>query len=129
MKPLLLLVLAGAAFAQDCPVKVTDVFKSEIHTQGSLLNLTLQSTSDKEIKEANFAVTVLDSAGQPHALMGAFDSGKIKAGTKKRKRYVVGREVLDPFTRVKFQAWTNEITFSDGTTWKDDGSHACVWTK
>src|SRR5258708_31771162 len=89
MKPLLLLVLAGAAFAQDCPVKVTDVFKSEIHTQGSLLHLTLQSTSDKEIKEANFAVTVLDSAGQPHALMGAFDSGNIKAGDKKRVSDVV----------------------------------------
>lgn len=126
IKPILLtLTLLGSSAAQECPVRVTNVYKTQIQAGGSLLNLTLHSASDKEIKDADFAVSVLDSTGEPHPLMGAFDSGKIKAGTTKYKRYSVGREVLDPFTKVKFQAWPHTVQFEDGTSWKDDGTHAC----
>lgn len=121
----LLIAVAGVLTAQDCPVRVLHVYKSQIQPGGSLLNLSLQSTSDKEVKDADFAVMILDSAGEPHALMGSFESGKIKAGTKKLKRYSIGREVLDPFTRVKFQAWPHTVQFADGTSWKDDGTHSC----
>jgi hypothetical protein len=127
---LLLLVLEGAAFTQDCPVKVTYVMKADEHPAGSQVSVSYTNISNKELSKTSFAVMVLDSAGEARPLMASFDSGKhVKLGGKKSESWWVGHDVLDPFTIVKFRAWVQNVQFTDGSTWKDDGSYACVYTK
>lgn len=126
-KLLLPLLLAGAALAQECPVQITYVMKGDEHPAGSQLKVFFTNTSGKELSRTSFAVTILDSAGGVHPLMGAFDSGKhVKLGGKKSDSWWVGHEVLDPFTRVKFRSWVQSVQFEDGSTWKDDGNHVCT---
>ncbi|HEY6763271.1 MAG TPA: hypothetical protein VI386_00750 [Candidatus Sulfotelmatobacter sp.] len=122
-------LLAAYASAQDCPVRVEDAFRSSIQHAGFYLNVYFRNTADKEIAESSVAVAVLDSAGEPHVINGAFDSGKIKAGTKKRREYAIGRETVDPSTRVNFAVWPTRVKFADGSEWKDDGKRVCVWKK
>jgi hypothetical protein len=129
VKPLLTLfalLLTQSALSQDCPVQVRNVYKGLEQSSGSGVFVNFMNLSDKELVKTSFAVTVLDSAGEQHALMGEFESKhKTKPGTKQSDRWWVGREVMDPFTKMKFHAWVKSVQFKDGTSWKDDGTHAC----
>jgi hypothetical protein len=126
---ILTLLVAGAAAAQDCPVQVTNVIRWSPGSGNSKLELSFKNTSDKEITTANFVVSILDSAGQPHPLMARFESGKVKAGGKKTINNWMDRESLDPVTIFKYQAGPHTVQFADGTSWNDEGGGACVWTK
>jgi hypothetical protein len=127
MKPfLLLVVLAGAAFAQDCPVQVTDVIRYSPSTQSSQLIIYFTNSSGKEISKTTFVVSVLDSAGNPHLITASFEAGKTKVGGKKRTSTWVGRDTLDPITKFKYQAGPHTVQFADGTSWSGD---TCLWTQ
>lgn len=131
-KPLLTLfalVLTQSALSQDCPVQVTNVIRWNPGGASSKLELSFKNTSDKEITTANFVVSILDSAEQPHPLMARFESGKVKVGGKKTINNWLSHENLDPITIFKYQAGPHTVQFADGTSWSDSGGSACVWTK
>jgi len=125
-KLLLIIVAMCAACAAQCPVQIDNVHK--LHDgNAAAVSLGFKNTTDKEISKTDFTVAALDSAGEAHPLVGAFGTGKVKSGSRKVQMYPVGREVLDPITKVRLAAWLNSVQFSDGTQWKDDGTHQCTY--
>jgi hypothetical protein len=121
-KLLTLLLLTGSAFAaQPCPVTITHFTALEHDIMLGGIN-----ASDKPISGVRFQA-FKTSVGERQNLLQAFDVNRHKAVKPNQK---VGGRWDYPFNSYEANgAYVEKVQFEDGTTWQDDGSHSCVFTK
>ncbi len=114
-----------------CPVALGRVEVSYRHDGGESkpqLQLSFQNESGKPVSNVVFKLMLLDSGGYPREYAHEFiynavlEPGKTKIGTWK----------LDPESvdihRTGASALVEKLTYSDDTTWADDGSESCSVT-
>jgi len=117
-----LLLLSGVAFAaQPCPVTITHFSALEHDIILGGIN-----ASDKPISGVRFQA-FKTSVGERQNLLEAFDVNRRKAVKPNQK---VGGRWDYPFNSYEANgAYVVRVSFEDGTTWQDDGSQSCSFTK
>jgi hypothetical protein len=117
-----LLLLSGAAFAtQPCPITITHFSALEHDIILGGIN-----ASDKPISGVRFQA-FKTSVGERENLLQAFDVNRRKAVKPNQK---VGGRWDYPFNSYEANgAYVVRVSFEDGTTWNDDGSQSCSFTK
>lgn len=116
-KPLLLtlfaLFLTQSVVSQDCPVRITHVLHDrDVAWNYSFLTLSFTNASGKRLADTSFGAVAVDSLGERHALMAELRSGKkVRPGDSVSHQRLgpLGREVIDPHTRVKLRTWVQTV--------------------
>jgi hypothetical protein len=112
------LLLTAAAWAQDCPTKITFV---GVYPDNPQFSIQYTNLTDKVIKAVRFDATFYDAVADPVAVFGAFvDDSKVKPGkgkwgiwtmtiTYNRSQLAGGEDV-----------WPTKVVFEDGTVWENN---------
>ena len=118
---ILLLLTALQAHAQNaaCPVQPTLV--KNINSQ---LALDFQNTSGKPIASYQFSLSFFDSNGHAHAFPQAL-SEKVQLRASAHRTAIWPTKLAQLFLFPYAQAFLQQVTFTDGTSWADNGSHTC----
>jgi hypothetical protein len=118
---ILLLLAALQAQAQNsaCPVQPTLV--KNINSQ---LALAFQNTSGKAIASYQFALTFVDSNGHTHAFPHVL-SEKVQMRASAHRTAIWPSKLAQLFLFPYAQVFLQQVTFTDGTLWVDDGAHSC----
>lgn len=129
-------IFTGSASAQTsgsashCPISLDRLDLRYNHAGGQSvpqLKLAFVSRTERTVSYLNFAVTILDSQGNPHPYTQDLSyRHDIPPGSQQRSH----TWNLDP-AAVDMHHSGESITllgaqFADGTAWKDDGSLACT---
>jgi hypothetical protein len=108
-----------------CPVVISQVKRDtglgDRITYCFSLNAT--NTSGKPIASLGLKAAAVDSKHMVHVLPYEYPLADIGAGQIKPGYFSTHRLLGSDYIGVK--VWTDRIQFSDKTTWKDDGTHAC----
>jgi len=117
----ILIMLSGTCFAQEasCPVQITQVRNIE-----ESIFVSFRNTTSRDIKSYEFDISFTDVFGKPHNFpFPLLRNERIPGGTKRVARFPSADtlEFLFPILNVSLF----NVTFADGTTWNDDGSHDC----
>jgi hypothetical protein len=121
----ILLLLAGwQAQAQTaaCPVQ-----PSLVKNMNSQLALDFLNTSGKVIASYQFSLSFYDSNGHAHPFPQHLN-GNAALHTHGRRIAVWQTKLAQQFLFPYAQAFLEQVTFTDGSSWVDDGSHACSVT-
>ena len=110
------------AQAQSCPVTITDVRNIE-HT----LFVLFENSGSATLTEYQFGLIFIDVTGRQHPFPLRIKGSKAVEPGAQHTVSLSSREALQ-FLYPEANAYLLEARFSDGTTWTDDGSHACGFT-
>ena len=119
---LLMLFLAGSpvqAQSVGCPVQPTLVKNLD-----SQLAVDFQNTSGKPLASYQFSLSFYDSNGHAHRFPQAL-SGTVQMHANAHRTAIWQTKLAQRFVFPYAQAFLQQATFTDGTSWVDDGSHAC----
>ena len=127
MKRLSLFAILAAATvlnaqSDSCPVKITDV-----RNVNGKLSVLFQNTSNASLSSYQFELIFIDLAGRQHPFPSKVNgSAAVAPGAE----HLLSMEASDAlhFLFPKANAYLVAGTFSDGTTWSDDGSRQCGYT-
>ncbi len=116
-----LLTLGWAAQAQtsSCPIQPTLV--KDINSQ---LAIEFDNVSGKQIATYGFGLTFFDLRGKAHAFPQPL-AGNIQLTAHGHRSAVWQSRLAQLFLYPYAQAFLQQVTFTDGTSWVDDGSHVC----
>jgi hypothetical protein len=117
----MLIMLSGICFAQEtsCPVQITEVRNIE-----ESMFISFRNTTSRDIKSYEFDVSFTDVFGKPHNFpFPLLHSERIAAGATKVAAFP-SSDTLE-FLFPVLNASLFKVTFADGSTWNDDGSHDC----
>jgi hypothetical protein len=117
----ILIMLGGICFAQDtsCPVRITEARD----IQESMF-ISFRNTTARDIKSYEFDVSFTDLFGKLHNFpFPLLRNERIAAGTT-RVAVFHSADTLE-FLFPILNASLFKVTFADGSTWNDDGSHDC----
>ena len=113
-----------------CPVGFEQVDVRYNHAGGESfpqLRLAFTNRTDKTIAAFVFSLTILDPNGNPVPYASQFEYRReFPAGGPQRTRIWNLDKASVDMHRSGETVTLIETTFVDGTTWKDDGSQACV---
>lgn len=114
-------LLSPGAKAQSsaCPLQPVQVKNTE-----SQLAIDFNNISGKLVTNYRFAVTFFDNQGLAHAFPQAL-TGNVQIGSKSRRVAIWRTKSALHFLFPYAQAVLQQVTFADGTSWVDDGSHSC----
>lgn len=115
----LLLALPSRAQSTSCPlqpVQVKDV--------GSQIVIDFGNVSGKTVSGYTFDLTFFDHAGKAHKFPQSIGDS-IQLSSHHRRTAVRQTQLASHFLFPYAQAFLQQVTFADGTTWVDDGSHQC----
>ena len=115
------LIFCWAAQAQNssCPVQPTQV--KDVSSQ---LAIEFDNLTGKQIATYGFGVTFFDLRGKAHAFPQPL-AGNIQLTARGHRSAVWQSRLAQLFLYPYAQAFLQQVTFTDGTSWVDDGSHAC----
>jgi hypothetical protein len=120
--------LAVHAAAQVCPATIDSLALNYNHQGGQSkpqLTATFSNRAGKRIASARFELSLLDSAGYPHAYPHALTySEGLDAGKVKTSQWALDPEFVD-MHRTGEMLLLQAVEFDDATSWKDDGSESC----
>ena len=116
-----LLTFCWAAQAQSssCPIQPTQV--KDIDSQ---LAIEFDNVSGKQIAAYGFGLTFFDLNGKAHAFPQPL-SGNVQFASRGHRNAIWQNHLAQHFLYPYAQAFVQHVTFTDGTSWVDDGSHAC----
>jgi hypothetical protein len=118
------LVLAGAAIAQtsQCPVTISEVRNIE-----SRMYVSFENDNASSITSYQFGFMFVDLKGKQHQF--PVPMGK-KENVAPGKKWIAMFPSADSLSYLfpQANAYLSKVTFADGTTWNDDGTHACSVT-
>jgi hypothetical protein len=117
----MLIMLSGICFAQEasCPVQITQVRNIE-----QSMFISFRNSTSRDIKSYEFDVSFTDVFGNPHNFpFPLLRNERIAAGTTRVAAFP-SSDTLE-FLFPVLNASLFKVTFSDGSTWNDDGSHDC----
>ena len=115
------LVFSLCAHAQDssCPVTITDVRNVE-----NAMFVLFDNTGTQDIRSYEFGFLFVDLQGGEHTFpLPAKGSSSLKVGHSGKLR--LATSTTSSYLYPKANAYLMKATFADGTTWTDDGTHAC----
>src|SRR6266481_9715447 len=90
----------------------------------SQISVDFQNTSGKQLASYKFGLTFFDSNGQAHSFPHLL-TGNIPLRVQLRRLAIWQTRSSLQFLFPLAQAYLVQATFSDGTSWIDDGSKAC----
>jgi hypothetical protein len=116
--------IIGSAAAQSttCPVTITEVRNIE-----SRMYVAFQNTSAASIKSYQFGFTFVDLKGKQHQFPLPLGKSESVAPGKSWTAVLPSAQTLS-YLFPQENAYVSKITFADGSTWSDDGTHACSVT-
>lgn len=110
---------AAQAQSSTCPIQPTQV--KDIDSQ---LAIEFDNVSGKQVATYRFGLTFFDLNGKAHVFPQPL-SGTIQLSPRGHRNAIwqnrMARQFLFPYA----QAFVQQVVFADGTSWVDDGSHAC----
>ena len=121
---MLLAVVILPLSAQTNPCPLQPVLVKNVASQ---ISVSLQNTSGKQIASYHVGLTFYDVNGKAHAFPHSFSDNIVMKSHGKRTAIwhsPNSHQFLFPLA----QAYLLDATFTDGTSWTDDGSHACSVT-
>ena len=117
----LVLTFSWAAQAQNasCPIQPTQV--KDVDSQ---LAIQFDNISGKQIATYGFGLTFFDLNGKAHRFPQPL-AGNVQLSVRGHRNAVWQSRLAQLFLYPYAQAFLQQVTFTDGTSWVDDGSHAC----
>jgi hypothetical protein len=109
---------AGAQ-SGSCPIQ--PVLVKDIDSQ---IAIEFTTTSGKPVVSYQFALTFFDHAGKAHTFPHSL-SANVQMNGHGRRTSIWQTRMAQNFLYPYAQASLERVTFSDGTSWVDNGSHAC----
>jgi uncharacterized membrane protein YoaK (UPF0700 family) len=119
---LALVILPLSAQTNSCPLQ--PVFVKNLASQ---VSVSLQNTSGKQVGSYRVGLTFYDVNGKIHAFPHSF-SDNIALKSHGKRTAIWHTSSSHQFLFPLAQAYLLDATFADGTTWADDGTHACSVT-
>jgi len=116
---LLLVGLPVQAQSVACPVQPTLVKNLD-----SQLAVDFQNTSGKPLASYQFSLSFYDSNGHAHPFPQAL-SGTVQMHANAHRTAIWQTKLAPHFMFPYAQVFLQQATFTDGTSWVDDGSHSC----
>lgn len=109
-----------AAKAQTaCPIQPTQVKNID-----SQLAIQFNNVSSKAIVGYRFALMFFDQGGKAHMFPHPLADG-VRMMSRARRTSIWPTPLAKHFLYPYAQAFLQHVTFADGTSWADDGSHSC----
>ena len=103
----------------SCPIQ--PVLVKNIDSQ---IAIEFTSTAGTPVTSYRFALTFFDHAGKAHRF--PFSLGdNVHMSAHARRVSIWETRLAQQFLYPYAQAFLQQVAFADGTTWVDDGSHAC----
>lgn len=117
----LVLMFCWSAHAQtaSCPIQPTQVKNVD-----SQLAIQFDNVSGKQVATYDFALTFFDLNGKAHHFPQPL-AGNVQLSVRGHRSAVWQSRLAQLFLYPYAQAFLQQVTFTDGTSWVDDGSHAC----
>jgi hypothetical protein len=114
-------VLPCTAKAQSgsCPIQPVLVKNTD-----SRIAIVFNSTAGTPVVGYRFAVTFFDHAGKAHKFPLSL-ADNVHMSAHARRVSIWETHLAQQFLYPYVQAFLQQVTFADGTSWVDDGSHAC----
>ncbi|HXU14138.1 MAG TPA: hypothetical protein VN708_03340 [Terriglobales bacterium] len=109
---------AGAQ-SGSCPIQPTLV--KDIDSQ---IAIEFTTAGGKTVVSYQFALTFFDHAGKAHIFPHSLAAG-VQMNGHSRRTSIWQTQMAQHFLYPYAQAFLQRVTFSDGTSWVDNGSHAC----
>ncbi len=120
----LVLVLTFVRVAEgqstSCPIQPTQVKNID-----SQLAIEFDNVSGKQIATYGFGLTFFDLKGKAHAFPQPL-AGNVQISNRAHRHAIWQNHLALHFLYPYAQAFVQRVTFTDGTSWADDGSHACA---
>ena len=115
-----LLIASVTARAQNagCPIQPTLVKNTDA------LAVDFKNASGKPIVSYQFGLAFFDLNGKAHAFPQPL-TGNVQVSSKAHRTAVWQNRLALHFLFPYAKAFLQQATFADGTSWVDDGSHAC----
>lgn len=110
---------AAQAQSSSCPIQPTQV--KDIDSQ---LAIEFDNLSGKQIATYGFGLAFFDLNGKKHAFPQPL-SGNVQLTARGHRNAIWHNHLAQHFLYPYAQAILQNVTFTDGTSWVDDGSHAC----
>ncbi len=107
------------AQSSSCPIRPTQVKGTD-----SQLAIEFDNVSGKQIATYGFGLTFFDLNGKAHSFPQTL-LGNVQVPTRDHRIAVWQNRTALHFLYPYAQAFLQNVTFTDGTSWVDDGSHAC----
>lgn len=119
-----LLAVSLPTFAQtnSCPLQPISIKNLASH-----ISLSLQNMSGKQVTSYHVKLAFIDANGRIHSFPHTFAGhGALKSGGERTA--IWHSPQAQQFLMPQAMAYILDATFSDGTGWLDDGTHACSVT-
>lgn len=110
---------AASAQSSPCPVQPT-----QVKDTGSQLAVAFDNLSGKAIATYGFGLTFFDLNGTSHAFPQPL-LGNVQLSAQGHRNAIWQNRLALHFLYPYAQVFLQQVTFADGTSWVDDGSHAC----
>jgi len=117
----MLLMFCWSAQAQSasCPIQPTQV--KDVDSQ---LAIEFDNISGKQIATYGFGLTFFDLNGKAHPFPLPL-AGNVQLSAQAHRNAIWQSHLALHFLYPYAQAFVQQVIFADGTSWVDDGSHAC----
>lgn len=116
-----------------CPLQYKSLMHGKDTPKGSYLSISYANTSNKTITSSTFGVVVFDAVGKRsdyNRTIGNAQEVKPGKGGKVSEEttieYKSGSRADDPQHRNGVQVYIVKVSFTDGTSFIDDGSKSCA---
>lgn len=110
---------ATGAQSPSCPIQPT-----LIKNVDSQLAIQFDNVSAKQIATYGFALTFFDLNGRAHPFPQPL-AGNVQLSNRGHRNAIWQNRLAQHFLYPYAEAFLQQVTFTDGTSWVDDGSHAC----
>ena len=116
-----------------CPIQYKSLMHGKDTPKGSYVSFSYGNTSAKTIASSTFGVVFFDAEGKRsdnNRTIGNMQEVKPGKGGKVSEEttieYKSGSRADDPQHRNGVQVYIVKLSFTDGTSWIDDGSKSCA---
>ncbi|HTM38738.1 MAG TPA: hypothetical protein VL156_18445 [Terriglobales bacterium] len=114
-------VFLSTSQAQTASCPIQPVLVKNIDSQ---IAIVFTTTSGQPVVRYQFALTFFDHAGRAHSFpLGLSENVHMSAHA--RRTSIWQTRLAQNFLYPYVQAFLQQVAFADGTSWVDDGSHAC----
>lgn len=110
---------AASAQSSSCPVQ-----PRQVKDTASQLAVEFDNLSGKAIATYGFGLTFFDLNGKSHAFPQPL-SGNVQLSAHGHRNAIWQNRLAQHFLFPYAQVFLQQVTFADGTSWVDDGSHSC----
>ena len=124
---------AAAKPENKCPIQYKSLMHGKDTAKGSYVSFSFGNTSAKTIASSTFGVVFFDAEGKRSDYNRTISNtqevkpgkgGKVSEETT--IEYKSGSRADDPQHRNGLQVYIVKMSFTDGTSWIDDGSKSCA---